>query len=121
MSATPVTVALRAETADDEDVLFRIWSDLDTWEERSPASPAPVTLDTFRQRRAKGDFVGDASLVVTADGVAVGRCSLFHEDALARHAEVGIALLAEARGRGVGTAALTQLVEFAFVRRNLRR
>jgi RimJ/RimL family protein N-acetyltransferase len=40
---------------------------------------------------------------------------------LSRNAEVGIALIAEARGRGVGTEALRQTVEFAFTRRNLRR
>ncbi len=114
-------VALRAETAADEDVLFRVRSDLDSWEERSPASPAPMTIETYRQRRAKGEFAGAADFVVTMDGAAVGRCTLFHEDQLARHAEVGIALLPEARGKGVGTAALAQLVEFAFVRRNLRR
>jgi RimJ/RimL family protein N-acetyltransferase len=119
--STPLTVALRAETPADEDVLFRIRSDLDSWEERSPSAPAPLTLETFRERRAKGEFNGDADFVVTLDGAPVGRCTLFHEDALARHAEVGIALLPEARGQGVGTAALTQLVEFAFVRRNLRR
>ena len=36
-------------------------------------------------------------------------------------AEVGIALVPEARGRGIGTSAIAQVVEFAFVRRNLRR
>jgi RimJ/RimL family protein N-acetyltransferase len=117
----PFTVALRGETDDDEDVLFRIWSDLDTWEQRSPAAPAPLTRESFRQRRAKDDYAGDADFVITVDGAPVGRCTLFHEDRLARHGEVGIALLPEARGRGVGTAALAQLVEFAFVRRNLRR
>ncbi len=40
---------------------------------------------------------------------------------LARHAEVGISLATHARGRGIGTAALLQVVEFGFARRNLRR
>jgi RimJ/RimL family protein N-acetyltransferase len=120
MSAA-LTVDLRPESAADEDVLYRVWSDLETWEERSPTSPSPYTLDSFRERRAKGDFAGDADFVVTVDGVAVGRCTLFHEDGLSRHAEVGIALVPEARGKGVGTEALRQLVEFGFVRRNLRR
>jgi RimJ/RimL family protein N-acetyltransferase len=117
----PFTVALRAEAAADEDVLYRLRADLDSWEERSPASPAPLTLDAYRERRTRGDYTGDADFVITVDGVPVGRCTLFHEDKLARHAEVGIGLVPEARGRGVGTAALGQLVEFAFVRRNLRR
>jgi RimJ/RimL family protein N-acetyltransferase len=119
--SVPFTVALRPETAEDEDVLYRMASELATWEERSPASPAPMTLEAFRERRAKAGHAPDADFVVTVDGESVGRVTLFNEDLLARHAEVGIVLLAEARGKGVGTAALTQLVEFAFVRRNLRR
>jgi RimJ/RimL family protein N-acetyltransferase len=114
-------VALRAQTPDDEALLYRLASELDTWEERSPRPPAPLTLESFRARAARGDSTGDAEFVITLDGAAVGRCTLFAEDALARHAEVGIALVPEARGRGVGTAALRQLVEFAFRRRNLRR
>jgi RimJ/RimL family protein N-acetyltransferase len=117
----PFAIGMRAETAQDEDVMYRLWSELATWEERSPAPPAPMTLETFRNRRANGDFVADADFVVTLDGEPVGRCTLFHEDKLARNAEVGIALLPEARGRGIGTEALARLVEFAFVRRNLHR
>ena len=61
------------------------------------------------------------SLVIDVDGVAVGGASLFDFDFLARHAEAGISLVADARGRGIGTAAIVQLVEFGFVRHNLRR
>jgi RimJ/RimL family protein N-acetyltransferase len=114
-------VRLRTQIDDDEDVLYRIWSDLDTWEERSSWPPAPLPLAEFRQRIASGGLKGDADFVVTLDGAAVGRCTIFNEDALARHAELGIGLLPEARGLGVGTEALRQLVEFGFVRRNLRR
>lgn len=121
MPATAFTVALRAETADDEDVLFRLSAELDTWEERSPAPPAPTTLAAYRARRAEADPSGETAFVITVDGQPVGRCTIFGEDRLARHAEVGIALLPEARGKGVGTEALGQLTEFAFVRRNLRR
>lgn len=117
----PVTpdVVLRPRTDDDEAVLYRLAAELESWEERSPSPPAPLTLEAFRAR--KGHDPSDAAFVVTLDGAAVGTCSLFGEDRLARHAEVGIALLPEARGRGVGTAALRQLVEFGFQRRNLRR
>lgn len=116
-----MNVALRAEIDEDEDFLYRLRSELDTFEERSPAAPAPLTPATHRTRRANGDYTGNADFVITLEGDAVGRCTIFHEDTLARHAEVGIALVPEARGKGVGTAALAQLVEFAFVRRNLRR
>jgi RimJ/RimL family protein N-acetyltransferase len=119
--SVPFTVGLRAETAEDEDLLYRLQSDLDSWEERSPSSPAPLSLRAFQQRRADAPSSADVEFIVTVDGVAVGRATLFGEDALARNAEVGIALLPEARGKGVGTEALAQLVEFGFVRRNLHR
>lgn len=64
---------------------------------------------------------GDGRFVVEADGVVVGGVSLFDVDDLACHAEVGISLLPSARGQVSGTAAMEQLLEFAFVRRNLRR
>src|SRR5206468_10835076 len=61
------------------------------------------------------------TFVVEVDGTAVGSASLFEFDMFAGHAEAGIALVPDARGRGIGTAAIAQLVEFGFVRRNLRR
>jgi RimJ/RimL family protein N-acetyltransferase len=116
----PSRVALRARTEDDEDVLYRVRADLDTWEQRSAAAPGPLTLTAYREWLSS--LASDAvDFVVTLDGAAVGRVGLFGEDPLARHAEVGIALLAEARGQGVGTEVLRRVVEFAFVRRNLRR
>ena len=124
MSDAPV-VSLRARTDDDLDVLFTIAADLDTWEERDPRTPAPMTRRAFDARLARRDDGAptDASVefVVDADGTAVGNAALFGVDTLARHAEVGISLVPGARGRGIGTAAITQLVEFAFVRANLRR
>ncbi len=122
--ADPPAVSLRARTDDDLDVLFRIAADLDTWEERTDAAPTALTRQRFDARlaRAVDDGSEDAvSFVVDVDGQAVGGASLFEFDALARHAEAGINLLPEARGRGIGTAAMCQLVEFGFVRRNLRR
>lgn len=120
----PPSVTLRSRTDADIDVLFGIAADLSTWEERGPSSPAPLTRGSYEARLAEAD--ADASgpnlrFVVDVDGVAVGTVSLFDFDQLARHAEVGIALAAEARGKGIGTVAISQVVEFAFVRCNLRR
>lgn len=121
---TPI-VSLRARTDDDLDVLFEIAADLDTWEERTPDAPRPLTRDRFDARlahAADSDASGaTVSFVVDVDGAAVGSATLFNFDSLARHAEAGISLLHNARGRGIGSAAIRQLVEFGFVRRNLRR
>ncbi len=118
-------MSLRPSTVDDLDLLFEIAADLDTWEERNPQAPRPLTRDRFDARlvrRADDDDPRAAvSLVVDVDGTAVGSATLFDVDLLARHAEAGIALVLNARGRGIGTAAMIQLVEFGFVRHNLRR
>jgi RimJ/RimL family protein N-acetyltransferase len=118
---TSGSLELRAQTEDDEAFHYRLAADLDTWEERSPAPPKPLTLAAFRKARAERDGDGAVEFVIAVDGAAIGRCTLFDEDPLARHAEVGIGLVAEARGHGYGTTALRLLVEFGFTRRNLRR
>lgn len=114
-------VELRAQTDEDEPVLYRIAADLASWEQRSARSPEPLTLTAYRQRRADPAASDSAAFTITVDGDVVGSCALSHEDPLARHAEIGIALRSERRGQGYGTDALRLLVEFAFTRRNLRR
>jgi RimJ/RimL family protein N-acetyltransferase len=115
-------VALRARSASDTDVLYEIAADLETWEERSPLAPAPLTRSAFEDRLAN-EAASDHSMrfVIEVDRAAVGSVSLFDVDDLARTAEVGIALLDSARGKGIGTEAIAQIVKFAFVRCNLRR
>lgn len=118
-------VSLRPRTDDDLDLLFEIAAELDTWEERNPQAPRPLTRERFDARLASAaDTEGSEaglSLVIDVDGDAVGSASLFDFDRFAGHAEMGISLAPHARGRGIGTAAIGQLVEFAFVRHNLRR
>jgi RimJ/RimL family protein N-acetyltransferase len=120
-----MSVTLRPRTADDGEVLFRIAAELETWEERTAGTPAPLTREEFDARlarNAEGDPVESGmTFVVDEDGAAVGSAVLFGFDRLARHAEAGVSLLPEARGRGIGTTAVTQLVEFGFTRCNLRR
>ena len=119
----PNRVTLRARTDADVDMLFALAGELETWEERNPSAPAPLTRRAYETRLAKTDEdpSGDLRFVIDVDGVAVGTVSLFDVDDLARHAEVGIALLPQYRGKGIGTAAIKAIVEFAFVRCNLRR
>ncbi len=114
---------LRARTDDDLDVLFAVAADLVTWEERRPSPPVPLARAVF-DARVGPDFDESPTrvrFVVEVDGDAVGTVSLFEIDDFARHAEVGIGLLPAARGQGFGTEAIMQIIEFAFVRRNLRR
>ena len=118
-------VSLRARTVDDLDVLFGMAAEFDTWEERSPWAPIPLTRERFEAREAiaaESNASGDnVNFVIDVDGVAVGMASLFGYDSFAHHAEAGVSLVRQARGQGIGTATITQLVEFGFVRRNLRR
>ena len=120
----PHSVTIRARTDEDLDLLFRIAADLDTWEERNPGAPVPLTRAAYESRLAEieGDVAHRGVLFVVVEGGApVGSVSLFGFDDLARHAEVGISLIQEARGHGAGTAALEQIAAFAFERCNLRR
>jgi RimJ/RimL family protein N-acetyltransferase len=118
-------VSLRPRTDADLDVLFEISADLNTWEEQHPQLPRPLTRDQFDAQLARAAATEDperaVSFVIDVDGTAVGGASLRDFDFLARHAEAGISLVPDARGRGIGTAAVTQLVTFGFVRHNLRR
>ena len=122
--SNPGSVTLRSRTEADVDVLFRVAADLATWEERKPSSPALLTREAFAAGLTQADSDSSGKrlgFVIDVDGAAVGGVSLFGFDELARHAEVGIAVIAESRGKGVGTAAISQAIEFAFVRCNLRR
>ena len=51
-------VSLRARTDDDLDVLYRLTADLDTWEERNPAEPAPMTRARFDALLARSAAAG---------------------------------------------------------------
>jgi RimJ/RimL family protein N-acetyltransferase len=117
-------VSLRTRTDADTDVLYRIAADLDSWEERGPSAPAPLTRSRFEAHLARADEDTSAPLarfIVDLDGTPVGSAALSDFDPFAHHAEASISLVPEARGRGVGTAAMRLLVEFGFVRRNLHR
>jgi RimJ/RimL family protein N-acetyltransferase len=117
------SVTLRAATGEDRDALYAIAADLDTWEERGPSRPSPLTRAAWEARFAQADAAdpADVRFVIDVGGRAIGAISLFGIDELARNAELGIGILAEFRGKGYGTAAVAQLVEFAFVRCNLHR
>ncbi len=115
-------VVLRAYREDDLEAVYRIFADLDSWPTRDRRPPHPLTVAGFRDLYVPWTTgVAGLEFVVEVDGHVVGRCGMFDEDPLARHAEVGIALAAEARGRGYGTDAMRTLVGFLFTCRNLQR
>ncbi|WP_375486385.1 GNAT family N-acetyltransferase [uncultured Jatrophihabitans sp.] len=119
---TPEQVVLRTMQDGDDDVVYRCQTDLDAWEQRSPAPPRPVTREQWQARQAaRAADAQEAEFVVEAAGRPVGRCAIVNVDPLARHAEISISLVEEARGRGIGTAAVAQLVAFGFERWNLHR
>lgn len=115
-------VVLRPFRDDDLEELHPIWADLDSWAARSPRPPQPLTLSAFQEWYLPVTSALDGGeFVVEVDGEVIGRCGMFNEDPLARHAEVGIALASSARGQGHGTDALRALVGFLFSARNLHR
>ncbi|HEY8301990.1 MAG TPA: GNAT family protein [Jatrophihabitans sp.] len=116
-------VTLRPLTEADEDALYELVADLGTWEENTPAAPTAITRTAFAERFQKwlSPEPGSTLFAIELAGVVIGRCDLFGVDELARSGEVGIGLVASARGRGAGTDALRLLVRFGFVRRNLHR
>ncbi len=113
------TVTLRSRRESDEGDLYALAGDLDSWELRTPRPPTTLTLEEYRERQSRSTAA--ATFVVEADAELAGQVTVMAEDPLARHAEIGIVLRPDARGRGIGTEALRQVVRFCFVRRNLRR
>ncbi|PZS33880.1 MAG: GNAT family N-acetyltransferase [Pseudonocardiales bacterium] len=115
-------VVLRPFRPDDLPAIYRVASDLDTWAARSRRGPQPLTYEAFRDWYVPATAgIDGAEFVIEAEGAPVGRCGMFGEDTFAHVAEVGIALLPEARGQGYGTDALRVLVGFLFKARNLQR
>ncbi len=115
-------VTLRPLRREDHEPLWRAGQDPLFWARTSAAPLVPEPLEAYVERRAgRTPDAGDAAFAVDHDGRLVGHASLFHVDPLARHAEVGLSLLVEARGRGLGRDALQVLVGYAFRSRNLRR
>lgn len=115
-------VTLRAVEDSDEGAMYDIAAEGETWEERTPAPPGPLTRTAFAERfRTWLAPSENVRFVIEVGGSVVGRCDLFGIDQLARSGEVGIELAADARGKGIGTEALRLLVRFALDRRNLHR
>ena len=114
-------VVLRPVRPDDVEPLWRMRQDRLTWAQTNDAPLLPQTLAEYRARYEVPSTSDDAHFAVDVDGRLVGRAVLFKVDALARVGEVGLSLLAEARGHGYGRDVLRVLLDYAFRSRNLRR
>ena len=105
------TPLLRTRTDDDLDVLFSMAADLDTWEERNPWAPAPLTRKRFDARlahAAESDAHEDpVTFVVDVEGTAVGAASLFEfpsRSAAADHEPARSASTPDVRATSTGPA-----------------
>lgn len=116
-------VVLRPGRPEDREPMWRARQDPLTWARTTEAPLLPETLEAYVVRLTERRGGPDAAEfgVDDAGGTFLGRASLFHVDALTRHAEVGITLLPSARSQGFGRDALQVLVDYAFRSRNLRR
>ena len=114
-------VVLRPLRPGDVEPLWRVRLDPVTWAQTTEAPLMPETLEEAQTRYAAPPPGGGAHFAVDAQEVLVGRAGLFGVDDLARNAEVGLTLLPEHRGQGLGQDVLRVLLGYAFRSRNLRR
>lgn len=119
------TVHLRARVAADvpvlqaglyDDVATRVRADGRPWRPVSPGSAAsPYAV------QEPSDGVSAFSVVETEPAQLAGEALLWGIDAYNRTANIGLALLPAARGRGLGGSALRVLCEYGFLVLGLHR
>ena len=114
-------VLLRALRPDDVEPLWQMRQDRAFWAQTDGRPLLPRTLGEYRAQYEAPSTGDDAQFAVEVDGVLAGRCLVFEVDPLARHAEIGLSLLPEFRGRGLGRDVLRVLLDYGFRSRNLRR
>ena len=114
-------VVLRPLRPSDVEPLWRARLDPLTWAQTTEKPLSPEPLEEMQARYAAPGPSGSAQFAVDVDGVLAGRAGLFGVDDLARTAEVGLTLLPEHRGQGLGQDVLRVLLGYAFRSRNLRR
>ncbi len=117
-------VLLRAANPDDTGFLQTLWDDVDTWI-LSQARPYVPESQARKARRLNAALEGhDTStlwLVVETESGPAGVAGFGHIDMHNRRADVALALVPEARGKGHGRDALTVLCDYAFRLRALHR
>jgi len=125
---TGEAVFLRALARDDVASLRRrLHDDVETWQLARSEPWAPRSLEAlladFDAEVAGNDPTVALFAITRRDGTgpALGQATLHRMDSTHGSAEVGLALVRDARGRGVGGDALRVLCDLAFRVRGLRR
>lgn len=106
---------LRALEPEDLDLLYTIENDRSQWWIGTQTAP----YSRYRLRdyiaNTESDIYKDEQVrfVIEDDGKAVGMVDLFDFSARNQRAEIGIALLREAQGRGLARQAINDIVDYA--------
>jgi len=124
MKGQPFEITLKAIEPSDVSILLKWENDQSIWTISGTVEPLSkykldtyikqtLTFDVFglRQLRLMIHRVFDSSLDITEP---IGTIDLFEFDPINKHAEVGIMLLKEYQGQGVGKVALDQFLAYCF-------
>lgn len=118
-------VRLRSITRQDLNRLCEFNNDVEVELAGGGDPPTPQSLERlqadFDREAASGGRDG-AAFAIEVDGVFIGQCALFAEDAVARVCELGITIGDKHYwGQGYGREAIGLLVDYGFRHRNLHR
>jgi len=121
----------RARLPADADLVYRLWSDIETWLLLATVPFIPLTVEGVRRRldseQADGSAPADSLWLIAetvtdpAEPAVIGTAGLWAIDQFNRRAHVSLVLLPEWRGQGYGTEMLLLLCRYAFSLRDLRR
>lgn len=116
-------IRLRAPEPSDLDFLFGLENDESLWTASCNSAPySRLQLQNYIKECVHDLFAEhQIRFVVEYRGVAAGCIDLTEIDAVSSHAQVGIAVLAEYRNRGVAAAALSMLCDYARLRLRLHQ
>lgn len=116
-------IILRAPEPSDLDVLFRMENDEALWTVSCNVAPySRRQLRTYIEESVHDLFAEhQVRFVIEADDAVTGCVDLTDVDAVQSRAQVGIALLPEYRGKGLASAALNRVCDYAVRRLRLHQ
>ncbi len=115
-------ISLRALEPEDLELLYTIENNPEIWSLGTHEAPfSRYALRRYLEEQPSDIFsTHSLRLVITEKKKAIGLIDLYNYDAISRSAEVGIALLKEAQGKGYSSTALLLLEEHASTILNIR-